>query len=109
MPVDDCAENSRERAVVELEEAEDTEVSQQTWCYVVPTTTGRPHRADNHGVHDRLPSHVFQIVPGGTPVWRGFQRAREETNSRLSCVVLYMNSKLLSLREGKAFFRNWPA
>lgn len=109
MPVDDCAENSRERAVVELEEAEDVEVSQQTWCYVVSPTAGRPHRADNHGVNDRLPSHVLQIVPGDTPAWRGSQRAREETNDRLCCVVLYINSKIPSLRERKALFRSWSA
>lgn len=102
VPVDDCAENPCERAVIELEEAEHVEVSQQTRCDVVSPTAGRPHRADNHRVHDRLPSHVLQIVPSDTPAWCGSQRAQDETNGRLSCVVLYINSKIPSLREGKA-------
>lgn len=63
VPVDDGLEDPRERAVIELEEAEDVKMPQQTRSDVVPTATGRAHRPHHDRIHDRLPRHVLQVIP----------------------------------------------
>lgn len=63
MPIDDGLEDSRECAVVELEEAKDVEVAQQPRGDVVPATTRRSHRTHDDRVDNRLPRHVLQVVP----------------------------------------------
>lgn len=63
VPVHDGLEDSRERAVVELEEAKDVEVPQKPRGDVVPAPAGGPHRAHDDRVDNRLPRHVLQVVP----------------------------------------------
>ena len=64
MPVDDGSENSGEGVVVELEEAEDVKVPEQARGDVIPPPPWRSHRAHHDGVHDGLPGHVLEVVPG---------------------------------------------
>lgn len=63
VPVDDGLEDSRERAVVELEEAEDVEVPQQPRGDVISPPAGGAHRPHHDRVNDRLPRHVLEVVP----------------------------------------------
>ena len=64
VPVNDGLEDPCERAVVELEEAEDIEVPQQARGDVIPAPAGGTHRTHHNRVNDRLPRHVLQVVPG---------------------------------------------
>ena len=63
VPIDDGLEDSRECAVVELEEAKDVEVPQQSRGNVVPAPTGGSHRTYDDRVDNCLPRHVLQVVP----------------------------------------------